>query len=84
MENTRRDFIKKVAVGTAGVTLGGIGLSAKSYARILGANDRVNVGIVGFSDRARGALIPAFIRNQKQLNFDITGVSDIWNRRREE
>ncbi len=84
MENTRRDFIKKVAAGTAGVTLGGIGLSAKSYARILGANDRVNVGIVGFSNRARGALIPALIRNHKQLNFDIIGVSDIWNRRREE
>lgn len=84
MGNTRRDFIKKVAAGTAGVTLGGIGLSAKSYTRILGANDRVNVGIVGFSNRARGALIPAFIRNQKQLNFDIIGVSDIWNRRREE
>lgn len=84
MENTRRDFIKKVVAGTAGVTLGGIGLSAKSYARILGANDRVNVGIVGFSDRARGALIPAFIRNHEQLNFDIIGISDIWNRRREE
>ncbi len=84
MENTRRDFIKKVAAGTAGVTLGGIAFSPKSYARIIGANDRVNVGIVGFSNRARGALIPAFIRNQEQMNFDIVGVSDIWNRRREE
>ena len=84
MENTRRNFIKKVAAGTAGVTLGGIAFSPKSYARIIGANDRVNVGIVGFSNRARGALIPAFIRNQEQMNFDIVGVSDIWNRRREE
>ena len=84
MENTRRDFIKKVAAGTAGVTLGGIAFSPKSYARIIGANDRVNVGIVGFSNRARGALIPAFIRNYEQMNFDIVGVSDIWNRRREE
>lgn len=84
MENTRRNFIKKVAAGTAGVTLGGIAFSPKSYAKIIGANDRVNVGIVGFSNRARGALIPAFIRNQEQMNFDIVGVSDIWNRRREE
>jgi predicted dehydrogenase len=84
MENTRRDFIKKVAAGTAGVTLGGIAFSPKSYARIIGANDRVNVGIVGFSNRARGALIPAFIRNYEQMNFDIVGVSDIWNRRRKE
>ena len=84
MENTRRNFIKKVAAGTAGVTLGGIAFSPKSYARITGANDRVNVGIVGFSNRARGALIPALLRNHKQMNFDIVGVSDIWNRRREE
>ena len=84
MENTRREFIKKVAAGTAGVTLGGIAFSPKSYARIIGANDRVNVGIVGFSNRARGALIPAFIRNYEQMNFDIVGVSDIWNRRRKE
>jgi len=43
---TRREFIQKSALGAAGVTLG-----AKSYSRILGANDRIRVGIVGFSDR---------------------------------
>jgi len=76
---TRREFIQKTALGTAGITLG-----AKSYSRILGANDRVRVGIVGYSDRFRGALSPSFLGLSKEMNFEFTAVSDIWNRRREE
>ena len=80
-ENSRRDFLKKSAIGAAGLT---IGFSAKSYSSILGANDRVRVGIVGFSDRARGSLIPAFMKHADELQFEFTGISDIWNRRRAE
>lgn len=58
--------------------------SAKSYASILGANDRVRVGVIGFSDRFKYSLLPAFMNHQKELNFEITGVSDIWRIRREE
>ncbi len=58
--------------------------SAKSYANILGANDRVRVGVIGFSDRFKYSLLPAFMNHQKELNFEITGVSDIWRIRREE
>ena len=78
---SRRSFIKKTALGTAGLT---VGFSAKSYARIIGANDRINVGIVGFSNRCRGSLIPAFLKHSDKLNFKLQGVSDIWNRRRDE
>ena len=35
----RRDFIRKSVLGTAGITLGGIGFSAKSYGSIIGANE---------------------------------------------
>ena len=80
MSKTRRQFLKQAAVGTAGLTLG---MSARSYANIIGANDKVRVGIVGFSNRARGSLIPAFMSNCQPMNFDIVGVSDIWNHRRE-
>ena len=73
----RREFVKKAALGTAGITLG-----AKSYSRVQGANDRVRVGIVGYSDRFRGALSPAFLALGKQHNFEFTAVSDIWNLRR--
>lgn len=66
---------------SAGITTG---ISAKSYENILGANDKVRVGIVGFSNRARGSLIPSFLDHADELNFEITAVSDIWNRRRNE
>jgi predicted dehydrogenase len=76
---TRRAFIQKTAIGAAGLTLG-----AKSYSRIVGSNDRVRVGIVGFSDRFRSSLAPAFLSMSKELNFEIVAVSDLWNRRRAE
>jgi predicted dehydrogenase len=39
--------------------------------------------VIGFSDRFRGSLLPAFLSNHKQQNFDIVAVSDIWKIRRE-
>ncbi len=84
MKNSRRDFIKKSALATAGTYLGAMSFSPKSYANIIGANDRVRVGVVGFSDRFRSSLLPAFTSHHKELNFDMVAVSDIWKRRREE
>ena len=81
MKNTRRTFIKKTALGSSALVLG---TTAKSYARILGANDRVRVGIVGFSNRCRGSLVPAFAKHQEAMNFEFVAVSDLWNRRRDE
>jgi len=84
MKNTRRDFIRKSAIGATGVALGGMALTSKSYGRIPGANDRIRVGIVGFSQRAMHSLIPAFLAHNEELNFEIVAVSDIWKQRREE
>ncbi len=64
--------------------MGAVAFSAKSYARIIGANDRVQVGVIAFSDRFRTSLFPAFNNHYKELNFDIVAVSDIWKKRREE
>ena len=44
--NTRRDFIKQAAVGTAAFL-------AYPPARVLGANDRVRVGIIGPAHEGR-------------------------------
>lgn len=84
MDNSRRKFIKQSAIASAGVYLGSLGFSAKSYGRIIGANDRVRVAAVGFSDRFRQALFPSFLNHNKELNFEIVGVSDLWKLRREE
>src|SRR5215813_14976911 len=81
MTASRRDFMKSATLGAAGAI---VASKAMSYERILGANDRVRVGIVGYSDRARQALIPAFLLHAKELNCDLVAVSDIWNRRRDE
>ncbi|MET0243740.1 MAG: Gfo/Idh/MocA family oxidoreductase [Flavitalea sp.] len=84
MKNSRRTFIKQTALAGAGVLAAKAGFSAQSYNRIIGANDRVRVGVVGFSDRHRASHIPSFMEHYKELNFDVTAVSDIWNKRREE
>ena len=84
MTNDRRDFIKKTARAAAGTYIASIGFSAKSYGRIIGANDRVRVGVVGFSDRHRSSHIPPFMKFYKEMNFDIVSVSDLWTKRREE
>ena len=95
MEESRRSFIRKTALGTAGVALGSrvlagspqggaSGVSARSYNRIAGANDRVRVGVVGFSDRFRQSLFPSFMDHAHKQNFEIVALSDLWNRRREE
>lgn len=81
---SRRQFLNKTTKAAAGIYLGSLGFSAKSYGRIIGANDRVRVGVVGFSDRHKGSHMPCFLDHYKEFNFDITAVSDIWNRRREE
>ena len=43
----RREFIKKSLLGTAGIAMAGMSMSAKSYASIIGANERINIAVVG-------------------------------------
>jgi len=71
----RREFLKKAMVGTAAASFGGIlpGFSAKSYGSILGANDRVRVGMMGVN--ARGLALANNFSLQK--NCEIISVSDV-------
>jgi len=79
--SNRREFLK---AGSATLAATAVSWNASSYAAILGANDRVRVGVVGCGDRMKSALIPAFQQHAKALNFEFVAVSDLWNRRREE
>jgi predicted dehydrogenase len=79
--NNRRAFLKASGAAVAATA---VSWNATSYAAIVGANDRVKVGVVGCGDRMKGALIPAFAQHAKAMNFEFVAVSDIWNRRREE
>ena len=84
MKNSRRFFIKQSTLAGAGVLAAKAGFSAKSYNRIMGANDRVRVGVIGFSDRHRSSHAPCFMNHYKDLNFEVVAVSDIWKKRRDE
>ncbi|MBD3289038.1 gfo/Idh/MocA family oxidoreductase, partial [candidate division KSB1 bacterium] len=55
-EINRRDFLAKTTQASAGIALGSALFSAKSYGRILGANDRLNFAIIGLHGRANGHL----------------------------
>src|SRR5438034_2682913 len=76
--SSRRSFLK---IAGSGLVLNS---SAASYARILGANDRVRVGVIGFSERFRDALLPAFQQHAATLNFEFSALSDIWKLRRDD
>jgi len=79
--NDRREFLK---AGGAALAATAVAMNAKSYAQVMGANDRVHVGIVGCGDRMKQGDLPAFQQNAKDLNFQIVAISDIWKARREE
>jgi len=76
----RRHFLKNLTLAAAGASV----LDSRSFARVSGANARLRVGVVGFSDRARSTLIPAFQKHASAMNAEIVAVSDLWNLRREE
>ena len=82
---TRRNFIKKSAMGVAGLAVGStLNMSAKSYANIMGANDRIRVGVLGFSNRFKDSLGKSFLKYAEEMNFELFTICDIWSRRRDE
>lgn len=82
MSSDRRNFIKKVTAGAAGVALGSsvMGMSAKSYGRIIGANERLNVAIVGLGRRLGAYVQPV---SQKESNVELVYLCDVMRSQRE-
>jgi predicted dehydrogenase len=80
-DHSRRDFLK---LSSAAVAASAVSWTARSYAAIPGANDRVRTGVIGFGDRMKSGDIPAFMASADELNFELVAVSDIWKLRREE
>jgi len=77
MNSTRRDFCRTSFAGMAGIIAAGAAPSL--YAA--GANDRVRVACVGYSDRFKSSLLTSFLHHSKELNFDIVAVADLWKKR---
>ena len=64
----RRNFLKTTALGAAYV-----GLSARSYGQVAGANERMRIGVIGF--RSRGAQLIAATKGIKGV--EIAGLCDV-------
>jgi len=72
MSISRRKFLETSALTAAGA----LAMSASSYARVIGANDRVNLGFMGTNSRGWG-LIDSFSMDG---NINITHLCDVDSR----
>jgi predicted dehydrogenase len=71
----RREFIRKSVMGTAGIAIGGMGFTAKSYGSVIGANDRINIAVIGI--RSQGtAHINSYCSLKKSKNVWLTTLCD--------
>ena len=89
-ELSRRDFIKAAGVTTATVVASSLisgGANAFAAAlptaapRVIGANDRINIGIIGIGGMGGGHLHNLKNMEQEQ-NISIVAVCDVWHKRR--
>jgi predicted dehydrogenase len=76
---SRRKFLKTATAGSAALAL-----SAASYSRVLGANDRIAIGQIGCGSRGIDAHMAGIHAHQDTQNFEITAVCDPWRLRQEE
>jgi predicted dehydrogenase len=94
-QRTRREFIKQVGAGAvaaaavvpaaasaATASLGGAPAIA-TRGRVLGANDRLNVGFVGCGGRSRAHVNRIVQRSKEKADCQAMAVNDIWTKRKE-
>ena len=67
---SRREFLKNIALGSAGLA---VGWNAKSYARIIGSNERVNFAVIGLHGRGN-AHLECIAQNKDTM---VTHVCDV-------
>lgn len=74
---SRRHFLKTASAGAA------VAFTASSYARIVGANERISLGLIGCGGRGYDAHMKGVHPYDKAQNVEFTAVSDPWRQRRE-
>lgn len=79
MNNSRREFIKKSVLGTAFMAMGGVGMSARSYKNIVGANERVNIAVIGLGRRLDAFVAPL---GNKENNVRVHSLCDVMESQR--
>ncbi len=63
-----------------GKSFAAAGIAASSYQRVLGANDRLSVGVIGCGLRG---LLKEALQFHKECNVQVTAVCDTWKQPRE-
>lgn len=82
LENAKNEIDRRTFVKQAGGAMLAAGMSAKSYARILGANDRIRLGQLGCGDRSEGHVHMVALAS-KQMPVETVAVCDLWSLARE-
>ena len=85
MAISRRSFLGKTTAGIAGVSVvaGSVNaMNKSSYERIIGSNDRINIGFLGCGARSKGHQNMVKM-SAKEKNLDVVAVCDIWKGNRE-
>ncbi len=72
----RRDFIKKSILGTAGIAIGGMGFSARSYRSIVGSNERINLAVIGIRGQG-GTHINSWCTLKDNWNIHLKTICDV-------
>ena len=82
MKTNRRHFIRNMAGLSAGVAAFGThgNLIARKYGHILGANDRIRIGVIGCGGMANGHM-EALMKMKGSDNLEITDVCDVYTTR---
>ncbi len=71
----RRTFLVSSAAGAAGLA---VGKTLPAAGSVVGANERINVGVIGCGNRGRGWCMAQVIKLAKSHNVKITAVCDVW------
>lgn len=72
----RREFIRNSAIGGAGLVIGGMGMSSKTYAGIRGSNERVNIAVVGVRGQG-GTHIDSWCALKENRNVRLKTICDV-------
>jgi predicted dehydrogenase len=86
--STRRDFIKQVGAGAVAAAAVTSDLHARqnmltAKSRVLGANDRINVGFVGCGGRMNTHIRRIMERAKEGGDVQAVAVNDIWDKRKQ-
>jgi len=78
-KSSRREFLKKSLLTSAVAVISTSRLPSRSFARAMGANNRINIGLIGCGGRMRSLVQAA---KSAKANVTVTAICDVWEQQR--